>query len=102
MDKFNVIITKKAQADLSDCISFVLKVSKEAAIKLSDDIYVAIESLDILPERNPIFEMPKAFPFVVRKQIINKRYIVLYTVEGNDVVIYRIIDSRRKFNYLLF
>ena len=101
MDQYKVIISSKAQSDLAACVSFVLNVSKEAAINLANDIYTAIEALKILPERNPIFVMPKAFPFTIRKQIINKRYIVLYSVEENSVVIYRILDSRREFDYLI-
>ena len=101
MDSYKIIITSKAQADLSSCIAFVLNVSKEAAITLANDIYASIESLTNFPEKNPVFEMPKPFPFTVRKQIVNKRYVVLYTIENNNVVIYRILDSRRKLDYLL-
>ena len=101
METFNVVITSKAQSDLSECVSFVLAVSKEAAISLANSIFVSIESLSFLPERNPIFNMPKPFPFIVRKHIVDKRYIVLYTIENNQVVVYRIIDSRRQFNYLV-
>ncbi len=101
MKQFEITILSKAQTDLADCVEFVLKVSKEAAIKLADDIYSSIQSLDVFPERNPIFEMPKSFPFVVRKQIINKRYVALYTIEEEKVVVYRILDTRRKFDYLL-
>ena len=101
MDSYTIIITSKAQADLSSCVAFVLNASKEAAISLANDIYASLESLSNFPERNPVFEMPKPFPFTVRKQIVNKRYALLYTIENNNVVIYRILDSRRKFDYLL-
>ena len=101
MDNYTIIITSKAQSDISDCVSFVLNVSKEAAIKLADDIYDSIGSLVNFPDRNPIFEMPKPFPFIIRKQVINHRYAALYCVEGKNVTIYRVLDSRRKFNFLV-
>lgn len=101
MDSFKVVITSKAQSDLSECVSFVLNVSKEAALTLANDIYSSIESLQKLPERNAIFEMPKSFPFILRKLVINKRYLALYSVEENKVVVYRILDSRRKFEHLI-
>ena len=101
MDSYQIIISFKAQSDLSDCVSFLLNVSKEAAKQLADDIYSAIESLNVFPERNPVFEMPKSFPFIVRKHVVNNRYILLYSVEDKSVVIYRIIDSRRNFASLL-
>ncbi|MBO4666977.1 MAG: type II toxin-antitoxin system RelE/ParE family toxin [Bacilli bacterium] len=101
MEKFNIIISSKAQSDLAECIGFVLNVSKDAAIKLANDIYSAINALSTFPERNPIFDMPKAFPFIVRKLIVNKRYIVLYALENSNVIVYRVIDSRRQFDYLI-
>ena len=102
MDKYQIIISSKAQSDLSECVSFVLNVSKEAAIKLSDDVFNAIESLSNFPESNPIFEMPSAFPLIVRKKVVNRRYLLLYCVEEESkIVIYRILDSRRKFSSLL-
>ena len=94
-------MTSKAQSDFAECVGFVLNVSKEAAHKLADNIFSSILSLQTFPERNAIFEMPKSFPFVVRKLIIAKRYIVLYVVEEKQVVVYRVLDSRRKFNYLI-
>ena len=95
------IITSKAQSDLSSCIAFVLNVSKEAAFNLANDIYASIQSLTNFPEKNPIFEMPKTFPYTIRKQIVNKRYVLLYAIENSSIVIYRILDSRREFDYLL-
>lgn len=101
MDKYQVLISHKAQLDLTECISFVLRVSVESASKLADDIYSTIQSLETFPERNPIFEMPKTFPFQIRKQVICNRYIALYAIENNNVVVHRILDSRRKFDFLL-
>ena len=101
MDTYKIIITSKAQSDLSDCVAFVQNVSKEAAINLANDIFASIESLTSFPERNPVFEMPKSFPFIIRKNVVNKRYLILYSIENNSVVIYRILDSRRKLNYLI-
>lgn len=45
--------------------------------------------------------MPKSFPFAIRKLVMNQRYLALYAVEGDKVVIYRILDSRRKFDHLI-
>lgn len=101
METFKVIITSKAQDDLSEHFRFALNVSKEAASKLINEIYISLENLSTFPERNPIFTMPESFPFQVRKHVINFRYIALYTIEKDKVVIYRILDSRRKFSQIL-
>ena len=101
MDRFNVIIAPRAQSDRTECILFLSRVSVEAAIELTHQMHEQIKSLELYPERNPLFEMPKSFPYLVRKLLVNKRYLALYTIEGHNVVVYRILDSRRKFDYLL-
>ena len=99
--KYSVVWLQTALSDLSSCVLFVLKVSAEAAKQLKKDIEKAGNSLALFPDKNPVFEGPKSFPFVLRKQIVNNRYILLYTVEEQKVVIYRILDSRRKFGHLV-
>ncbi len=101
MEKYQVVVSDKAQSDIAECISFVKNVSKEAAIKLVKDLYTAFALLDSFPEKNPLFSMPKTFPVVLRKQVVNKRYIVLYAVEKQKVVIYRVLDARRDFAQIL-
>ena len=101
MDKYQVIITSKAQSDVAECIGFVKRVSKEAAYKLADELYSSFCSLELFPEKNPVFPIPNAFPYVLRKQVVNNRYIALYTVEGQKVVVYRVLDVRRSFEQLL-
>lgn len=102
MERFDVVLSSKAQSDLSECVGFVLNVSKQAALALADDIYAAIGTLSTFPERSPLFSMPKSFPYSVRKLVINGRYVALYAVEGSKVVVYRILDTRRRFDFLLF
>ena len=102
MRAYKIVITSKGQSDLSECVSFVLRVSKEAALSLANDLYSSIQSLETFPERNAIFEMPKSFPFTIRKLIVNRRYMALYSVETDKVIVYRILDSRRKFDHLLY
>lgn len=101
MKKLNVVISSKAQSDISECVSFVLNVSKEAAINLANQIFDSIKSLELFPERNPTFNMPKQIPFTVRKHIVNARYIILYSCDNDIIIIYRVLDARRDFNSLI-
>ena len=102
MEYYNVIITSRAQIDLTVCIAFVLNTSVEAAKNLANEMKESLQSLSTWPERNPIFEMPKGFPFDIRKQVISKKYVVLYSIEDKNVVVYRILDSRRGFDHIFF
>ena len=101
MARFDIYISSKVQSDLSECVSFVLRVSPDAARSLADAAYSALMSLGEYPERNPIFEMPKTYPHVIRKCVVNGRYVALYRIDDGRVVVYRILDTRRKFDSLL-
>lgn len=101
MAHFDVYISAKAQADIAECVSFVLRLSPDAAHSVTDTLYSVIMSLDEFPERNPVFEMPKTYPYVLRKCVINGRYLALYRLDGQRVIVLRVLDARRKFDSLL-
>ena len=101
MGEYSIIVSNKAHSDIAECVGFVNKVSKEAALKLATGIYKSLSTLNLFPERNPIFEAPMSFPFVLRKHIIDNRYIALYTIEDQSIVVYRALDSRRKFEHII-
>ena len=57
MEVKDIIITSRAQTDISTCITFVLNISKDAS-KVAKEIFKSIESLKQFPERFPAFNMP--------------------------------------------
>ena len=77
MTLFEFIISPQSHSDIADCVSFLLNVSQKTAEELFNKIYDTLDLLSSFPEKNPVFEMNKAFPQIVRKQIIDKRYIAL-------------------------
>ena len=99
--EYKVQWSSKSVSDLGEHISFQKRVSIEAASALSENIIAAGLSLSLFPERFPEFPMPKNFPVIIRKCVVNGRYIILYGVVGDIVMIYRILDARRKFDGLL-
>lgn len=100
MDRYKIIISSKAHQDILNIVSFILNVSKKAAIEVAEYIYSSIESLSILPERNPLFPL-FGFGIETRKLIVNKRYIVIYVIQEDKIIVHRILDGRRKFESLL-
>ena len=101
MEEYGICWTTQAQTDFITCLSFVMFASKEAADNLKKDLSNAILSLKTFPERYPVFEMPKYAIITMRKLIVNKRYVILYSIEDENIFIYRIIDSRRNFERLI-
>ena len=101
MTTYKINWSSRGMSDLLSCIEFVANVSLKAADDLKEELFDAATSLSTFPERNPIFEMTKSFPEIVRKCIVSKRYILLYIIRNDAVTIYRVLDSRRKFTHLI-
>ena len=93
---YKVQISQRAFTSLIECISFVKRVSPESSDNLYREIMEAIQSLSTLPKRNPEVESLKIQNNPTRKMIINNgRYIILYRIDGNQVIIYDVLDGRK-------
>lgn len=99
--EYKIEWSSKSLSDLTEHVSFQRKVSIEAASALSSNIISAGLSLSSFPERYSEFQMPINFPITIRKCIVDGRYIILYGIINDSVMIYRILDARRKFDGLL-
>ena len=97
--KYNVVVLGKALADINACVAFLARVSKEASLKLQDQIYDAIDSLEELPERHEILEVFKGSTSF-RQFLVNERYIVVYLIEAEKVVVHAVVDKRKGFQHI--
>ena len=96
MNKYEVVITQRAFADISECVLFVNAVSNEAAQDLYKEIIESIKSLESFPNAYPDIEGLKiGINSVKRMPIHNGRYIIVFKVSNNTVTIYDILDSRK-------
>lgn len=95
--EYAIRIEPSAYLQIIDAISFLKKVSIEAAEQLYKEIFESINSLKEMPFRYPVDDTYKVASQEERKMIIgNGRYFVLYCVENNVVCIEYFHDSRRK------
>ena len=101
MDNFEIVWLTDAINDLSQHLSFLKNVNVNSSKELLNEIKVAVEGLKNFPERNPVFQMPKNFPVEIRKQIVSKRYLSLYSIEAGNIIIYRVLDCRKGFEYII-
>ena len=96
MNNYKVIITQRAFSDISECVLFVNAVSHEAAQKIYREIIDAIDSLKTFPFAYSNIEGLKIRDVKIKRMPIHQvRYMILYKIEGNDVVVYDIVDSRQ-------
>ena len=45
--------------------------------------------------------MPNYASYAYRKMVINKRYIAIYSLEEDTIVIHRVLDGRRGYSSLV-
>ena len=101
MADYKIKITQRAYSDIFECVLFVNNVSKEAANELHKEIMNSIKSLSSFPDKYPEIDKLRIRDSRVRKMPIHKgRYIILYKVENDNVIIYDIFDTRKDI-YLL-
>ena len=101
MEEFEIVWLVNAINDVSEHISFLMKVNIDSALELRNHIKEAVDGFKNFPERHPLFDMPKSFPVEVRKTVIEKRYLLIYTIEAGQVIIYRVLDTRKGFEYII-
>ena len=96
MVQFKISITQKAFSSISEHVLFVRNVSLEAAKELYEETMTSLRSLSSFPERHPEIQDLRIAGVRIRKMSIhNGRYVALYKVDGDTVVIYDVVDSRK-------
>lgn len=96
MEDFKILITQKAFSSIYEHMLFVRNVSLEAAKELYEEIMTLLHSLSSLPERYPEIQDLRIAGSRVRKMSINDgRYVALYKVDGDAVIIYDVINTRK-------
>ena len=96
MAELKISITQRAFSSISEHMLFVRNVFLEAAKELYEETMTSLRSLSSFPERYPeIQDLRIAGARVRRMTIHDGRYVVLYKVDGDTVVVYDVVDSRK-------
>ena len=96
MGQFKISITQRAFSSISEHVLFVRNVSLEAAKELYEETMTSLRSLSSFPERYPeIQDLRIAGSHIRKMPIHNGRYVALYKVDGDTVVVYDVVDSRK-------
>ena len=95
MQKYTVNWTNDAVSDFDNIIDYIFRENKTNA----KSIYLAIteqcQDLDYFPFRGHIVPELEAFGFSNYREIIYKRWRIIYSVEGKNVYLLLILDSRQ-------
>mgnify|MGYP004451540033 CR=1 FL=1 len=99
--KYQIIISDRAKRMLAEHIRFLAKVNPESARKKKQQIIGELRSLSVFPQRFPFFEDSFIPHNKYHKMYIENRYLVLYQIKDNTVVVDYILDCRKDYNWLL-
>ena len=102
MVKYKIIITPKALKDMDLIYQYIANVLlvPEIALAQYNRIAKAILALESFPNKNPFFMFQTANLKNIRFLIVD-HYMVFYKVEGNLVVILRVLYGKRDIEKIL-
>lgn len=102
MKKFQVIWTKKAESDLINIIEYI----KTDSINTAKDIFSGIKkecnNLYYFPQRNRTVPELQQIGISKYKEILYKRWRIIYKIEDTRVYILLIVDTNRNLEDILF
>ncbi len=98
---YRTFVTDTAFTDIQKALSFLSRVSPDAAKRLNHEIQETIRSLCQFPFRFETVDMPKGLGYDFRRAIIKHRYLLIYTVKDETVYVERLVDARQGLAALL-
>lgn len=91
---YKVVVTETAHHKLIEHAAFLANVNKRAASRLIDDFEQAAESLEELPQRGNWLDLEGMAKNRFKKLIFAKRYIIIYSIIEETVIINYVADTR--------
>jgi plasmid stabilization system protein ParE len=97
-DKLYKLITEpEAITMLYEHADFLAQVSLKAAERLIDQFYKLSDSLKTMPEIHPWLVNPDVPEHKYRKLSFEKRYLILYQIDGDTVHVDAVVDGRMQY-----
>ena len=102
MKNFEVIWTKNAHYDLESIIEYIKIDSINTAKKIFFEIKKECDSLYYFPERKRIVPELQQIGILKYREIIHKRWRIVFKIDTNKVYILLVVDSSRNLEDILF
>jgi len=102
MQIYTVFWTKSAENDLELIIEYIKSESVESAKKVFYEIKQECESLYFFPERKRVVPELQDIGITKYREIIFKRWRIIFKIEKLKVYILIVVDSRRNLEDILF
>jgi plasmid stabilization system protein ParE len=102
MKRFKVIWTKNAELDLELIIEYIKINSISTAKKIFFEIKQESNKLHTLPERKRVVPEFQKIGIVKYREIIYKRWRIIYKIDDEKVYVLIVVDSSRNLEDILF
>ena len=100
MKIYNIVLSSEAKSDLKNIFEYIKDVNSEYyARRVIERIARKIATYEVFPERNDVIYTDTAGNHV--RHTTEGRYRIIYVVEQDDVLIARIISSKRDLSNIL-
>ena len=99
--KYTVIVSDTAKRQTASHVAFLANVSKEAAKNTKTAIMKALRSLEEMPKRYPFLDEDLLPKNKYRKMLVESRYLVLYQIRDDVVLVDHVIDCRQNYEWLI-
>jgi len=99
--RYRVIVSDNAARMLVSHARFLANVSEDAAIAFTEEFNKQANSLSELPERCPWLDSPYIPKRKYRKLTFSGKYLILYQIKGEHVLIDYVVDCRQDYQWLL-
>ncbi|AFL67838.1 type II toxin-antitoxin system RelE/ParE family toxin [Sulfurospirillum barnesii] len=101
MKTYNVYWTQSSQSDLEYIIEYLKRDSVSLAKKMFLEIKEACDALYVFPERKRVVPELHSIGIIHYREIIYKRWRIVFKIEQTSVYVVLIADSSRNFEDLL-
>ncbi len=95
MQKYTVNWTEDAVSDFDHIIGYIAREDQTTAKSIYFAIKEQCQDLDYFPFRGRVVPELEVLGFATYREIIYKRWRIIYSVEGRNVYLLLILDSRR-------
>lgn len=102
MKKFEVLWTKNATNDLEQIIEYIKLDSISIAKEIFIDIKNECKNLYYFPERKRVIPELQTIGIFKYREIIYKRWRIIFKIENKKVYILIVVDSSRNLEDILF
>ncbi len=102
MKKLEVLWTESAQFDLEAIIEYIKTDSIDIAKKIFFEIKQECDNLYYFPERKRVVPELQQIGILKYREIIHKRWRIIYKIDGKKIYILLVVDSSRNLEDILF